>query len=146
MIEKTILVTLSDWAVRNLGINESLSEVGTEILKKCVWTPLKEKVVKFFSSDKEAQDFVERISTQNCVNEHKPERDIEDVYEEMKSQLPDKELFESITNFFEENQKLIEEANRMNVAKEADLLSIGKVDNYFCVDTISTINIYPKNN
>ena len=109
-----------------------------------MWIPLKEKIVKFFSSDKEAQEFVEKISTQNCINEHKPERDVEDVYEEMKSRLLDKELFEIITNFFKENQKLIEEANRMNAAREADLLSIGKVDNYFRADTISTVNIYPR--
>lgn len=141
MNEKTILITLSAWAVKNLGIKEALSEVGTEIIKKCLWTPLKEKIVKFFASDKEAQDFVEKISTQNCVNEHKPERDVEDVYEEMVNQLPDKELFETIANFFRDNQKLIEEANRMERERKKDP-TIGSVENYFRAETINTVNIH----
>ncbi len=145
MGENTILITLSAWAVKNLGIKESLSEVGTEILKKCIWTPLKEKIVKFFSSDKETQDFLERISNQKCVNEQKPERDIEDIYEEMKNQTPDIELFEAITNFFKDNQNLVAEANRMKGEWKGNSINVNKIENFINANEVSTINIYPKN-
>ena len=80
------------------------------------------------------------------MNEHKPERDIEDVYEEMKGQVPDKELFEALVDFFRDNQKVIEDANRMSANRKTGSISIGRVENFFQTETISTINIYPKDN
>ena len=52
-MEETILIAISKWAVKNLNIVGALKNVGTEVLEKIVWTPLKDKIINFFESDKE---------------------------------------------------------------------------------------------
>lgn len=106
-----ILIAISRWAVKTFDVGESLKEVGTEVMQKCVWTPLKNRIIKFFASEEEAQEFVEQLSTTEATNEKKPERDVEDLYEEIKGEIPTKDLFNTIATFFNENQELIKQMN-----------------------------------
>ena len=78
----SILIAISQWAVKNFQLGESLKEVGTEVLQKCLWNPLKNKIIKYFNSDREANEFIEQISITEASNIKKPERDVEDLYEE----------------------------------------------------------------
>lgn len=79
----TILMAISEWAVKNLKIKESIKNVGTSVLQKCLWTPLENKIIDYFSSKENALQFVERVSTLDAVNIKKPERDVEDIYEDL---------------------------------------------------------------
>ncbi len=110
-MEETILIAISKWAVKNLNIVGALKNVGTEVLEKIVWTPLKDKIINFFESDKETEEFVKEISTKVSNNNSKPYRDVEDVYENMKGELPDKQLFNTIVQFFADNQDLLQKGN-----------------------------------
>lgn len=135
---ESILIAISKWVVKNFKVSESLKETGTEILQTCLWAPLKEKIVKFFSTEKEAQKFIEKISETGVKNEQKPQRDVEDVYEDVKEQegIPDKELFNTIAGFFRDNQELIKQINATNNNREgkdtnifdqkADVINNGK--------------------
>lgn len=107
----TILMAVSKWTVDNLGVMESLKNVGMEVLNKTLWTPLKEKIINFFDTDKEAETFIKKISESKAINVQKPYRDIEDVYENIKGILPPKELFDATATFFLENPDIIKEAN-----------------------------------
>ena len=110
-MEETILIAISKWAVKNLNIVGALKNVGTQVLEKIVWTPLKDKIINFFESDKETEEFVKEISTKVSNNNSKPYRDVEDVYENMKGELPDKQLFNTIVQFFADNQDLLQKGN-----------------------------------
>ena len=110
-MEETILIAISKWAVKNLNIVGALKNVGTQVLEKIVWTPLKNKIINFFESDKETEEFVKEISTKVSNNNSKPYRDVEDVYENMKGELPDKQLFNTIVQFFADNQDLLQKGN-----------------------------------
>ena len=110
-MEMSILVAVSQWLVKNLKIDEALKNTSTEILEKCLWSPLKKKIINYFSSENEAQMFVERISTTKAVNVNKPVRDIEDIYQEQNGIGSYEELFNAIVEFFQENQHCIKQIN-----------------------------------
>ena len=92
----TILMAISEWAVKNLKIKESIKNVGTSVLQKCLWNPLETRIINYFSAKENAQQFVKQISTSDAVNAKKPERDVEDIYEELEGKEPSKELFNEI--------------------------------------------------
>lgn len=108
----TILMAISEWAVKNLKIKESIKNVGTSVLQKCLWTPLENKIIDYFSSKENALQFVERVSTLDAVNIKKPERDVEDIYEDLEGKEKPKELFNEIVEFLNENQSLIQQINQ----------------------------------
>lgn len=116
-MEETILIAISKWVVKNFKIAESLKNVGTEILEKTLWTPLKNRIVNFFDNEEETEEFVKKISVKEISCAAKPYRDIEDIFEEMKGKIPDMQLFETIVRFFVENQELIK---NMNLSESAD--------------------------
>lgn len=116
-MEETILIAISKWVVKNFKIAESLKNVGTEILEKTLWTPLKNRIVNFFDNEEETEEFVKKISVKEISCAAKPYRDIEDIFEEMKGKIPDMQLFETIVQFFVENQELIK---NMNLSESAD--------------------------
>lgn len=140
-MNETILMAISKWVVKSFPVSESLAEVGKEILQKHIWIPLRQKIANFFSSDEEAEDFVEKISCRSAVNKQKPERDIEDVYEEMKGYVPDRELFKTITDFFVENQNLLKETNQMNNGGWNNNIIIHQAEKVVTAGSIGTLHM-----
>ena len=131
-MEETILIAISKWAVKNLNIVGALKNVGTEVLEKIVWTPLKDKIISFFESDKETEEFVKEISTKVSNNNSKPYRDVEDVYENMKGELPDKQLFNTIVQFFADNQDLLQKGNLLiDEEKQGEIIVNQNADKIF---------------
>lgn len=146
-MKPSILVAISRWAVKTFNVGESLKEVGTEVLQKCVWTPLKNRIVNFFASEQEAQEFVERLSTTEATNEKKPERDVEDLYEELKGEIPTRDLFNTIVTFFSENQELIKQMNLENNNGSGDSITYYQTaENIYNNKGVQNITIHPKEN
>lgn len=121
----TILMAISEWAVKNLKIKESIKNVGTSVLQKCLWNPLETRIINYFSAKENAQQFVKQISTSDAVNAKKPERDVEDIYEELEGKEPSKELFNEIIGFLNENQSLIQQINQNNSRSAETNIYIG---------------------
>ena len=121
----TILMAISEWAVKNLKIKESIKNVGTSVLQKCLWNPLENRIINYFSAKENAQQFVKQISTSDAVNAKKPERDVEDIYEELEGKEPSKELFNEIIGFLNENQSLIQQINQNNSRSAETNIYIG---------------------
>ena len=107
----TVLMAVSKWAVKNFNIGESLKNVGTDVLDKILWTPLKNKIIGFFDKEEEAVRFIQEVSERKAINESKPVRDIEDIYEEIRGVTPTRELFDSMVKFFNENADIIAQVN-----------------------------------
>lgn len=110
-MKNTILMAISTWLVKDLKIGESIKNVGTEVLEKCLWTPLQNRIIGFFTSEGNAEQFVQQISNEESRNQHKPYRDIEDLYEEIEGKQPDDKLFQEITQFLCDNPELIKRIN-----------------------------------
>lgn len=121
----TILMAISEWAVKNLKIKESIKNVGTSVLQKCLWNPLENKIINYFSAEENAKQFVKQISTSDAVNAKKPERDVEDIYEELEGKEPSRELFNEIVGFLNENQSLIKQINQNNSRNAETNIYIG---------------------
>lgn len=146
-MKPSILIAISRWAVKTFNVEESLKEVGTEVLQKCVWTPLKNRIVNFFASEQEAQEFVEQLSTTEATNEKKPERDVEDLYEELKGEIPTKALFNTIVTFFSENQELIKQMNLESNNGSGDNITYYQMaENIYNNKGVQNITIHPKEN
>lgn len=125
VMNTTILMAISEWAVKNLKIKESIKNVGTSVLQKCLWNPLETRIINYFSAKENAQQFVKQISTSDAVNAKKPERDVEDIYEELEGKEPSKELFNEIIGFLNENQSLIQQINQNNSRSAETNIYIG---------------------
>ena len=146
-MKPSILIAISRWAVKTFNVGESLKEVGTEVLQKCVWTPLKNRIVNFFASEQEAQEFVEQLSATEATNEKKPERDVEDLYEELKGEIPTKDLFNTIVTFFSENQELIKQMNlESNNGGGDNITYYQTAENIYNNKGVQNITIHPKEN
>ena len=141
-MKPTIFIAISKWAVANLNVEESLKNVGVEVLQKCIWDPLKTRIIKFFSSEEEAQEFIEDISTEIAPNEKKPARDVEDLYERIKGTAPQMDLFNEIAAFFSDNQDLIRKINTQSNEKSGDTFTFyQKAENIYQSNGIQNIII-----
>lgn len=139
-MKNTILMAISTWLVKDLKIGESIKNVGTEVLEKCLWTPLQNRIIGFFTSEGNAEQFVQKISNEKARNQHKPYRDIEDLYEEIEGKQPDDKLFQEITQFLCDNSKLIKQINantdqaegsKIVINQEAEIIYNNKGINVF---------------
>ena len=95
-----------------------LSGVGQTVLGRATYDVLKtlgdsfiKKMGRFFNSSSEAEKYFETICTKSPVNDKKPYRDVEDLFEEISSQAKDdssvKEFRTGITEWFKENNEQI---------------------------------------
>lgn len=110
-MKPSVLVAISQWVITESGVGESLKDVGTEVLQKYVWTPLKNKLINFFSSEQDANKFVEQLSTKEASNETDPKRDVEELYKQLRGEIPAEDLFDTVKHFFMENQNLVNQVN-----------------------------------
>lgn len=72
---------------------------------------LKKRISKFFIDDEQIENYLKEICETESKNPHKPERDIEDVYENITSNKYSKELFEEIKSWIKENEEEIGKTN-----------------------------------
>lgn len=145
-MKPSILIAISQWVMKNFRVGESLKEVGTEILQKCLWIPLKNKIINFFSSEKETDEFIEQLITTEAKNVQKPERDVEDLYETIKGETPSKSLFDSIAAFLCENQELIKQMNLASNSSSDTITYFQKAENIYNNKGVQNITIIPKKN
>lgn len=136
----SILMALCSWAAKNFHLEESLQEVGIEVLQKSLWTPLKEKIMGFFNTEDDAEQFLESISTQEIDNIENPSDDIAKIYEEINPNISSEQLYSVLIDFFKANTELIHKINSENnknevcITKFTDsqkaktILNIGKVE------------------
>lgn len=141
-MKPSILIAISQWIVKNFNVEESLKEVGTEVLQKCLWSPLRNRIIKFFPSEEEAQEFVEQLSVTEATNEKKPERDVEDLYEELEGEMSANDLFNTIVIFLRENQELIKQMNSASSSNGYNIMYNQKAQNIYNNTGVQNITVH----
>ncbi len=130
-MELSILVAISKWIVKTFKLEESLSEVGTDVLQEHLWNPLKNRIKVFFSDKDETQQFIERLSTETTENKDIPRQEVNDLYKKIKGEYPSDELFDSIVDFFKDNQKLIKKINKLSRQNRVNITYDQKAEKIF---------------
>ncbi len=143
-MKTNILITISQWVAKNFGLKESLKKISTEVLKEYLCDPLKKKIMTFFTSDEEAQKFVEQLFTTEATNEKKPKRDVEDLYEELKGEIPTDDLFNIMVAFFKDNQDLIKDINTISNNSSGNNIYHQTAEQIINSDKVESITFYSK--
>ena len=114
MVEVTILQQFSSWVSENWGVSAIAGGIMWDAIKGCLLIPFKNKFYKYFSGDKEAEGYFEKICESQSINKNKPSRDIEDVYEDVtKNALPDG-FIDELRDFLIANKDKVEMLNNQN--------------------------------
>ena len=98
----------------------------------------------FFTSDEEAQKFVEQLFTTEATNEKKPKRDVEDLYEELKGEIPTDDLFNIMVAFFKDNQDLIKDINTISNNSSGNNIYHQTAEQIINSDKVESITFYSK--
>jgi len=82
------------------------------------FSALKTRINKFFKKDEDAEKYLETICNTKPKNVAKPYRDIEDSFEELTGEEFDKELYNEIKKWIEENHASISNVSKMELKNE----------------------------
>ena len=95
-------------------LSKVIASASYDGLKKVLdFSTLKEKISKFFKKEDDVEKYLEAICNTESKNEAKPDRDIEDCFEEITGDKYDSELFNEIKNWVEENEGQISNVSKM---------------------------------
>lgn len=85
-----------------------------DVLKNTIdFSPLKERLSKFFKKDTDIDTYLETICSQESVNTSKPQRDIEDVFESVTGEKYNEEMFTEIKGWIKENESVLTQVSKM---------------------------------
>lgn len=112
-MEPILLATCAFLLENKAAIASSIiASASYETIKKTLnFSGLKNRIAKFFIDDEQIESYLKEISEKEASNPHKPERDIEDSYENITGQVYNKELFNELSNWIKENEKTIGQTN-----------------------------------
>jgi hypothetical protein len=80
---------------------------------------LKKKLSRFFIDKEQVEEYLRKICEEPSINSHKPERDIEYIYEETTNSQYNYEIFENIKEWVLENKKIINSSMNINFENES---------------------------
>ncbi|MGB5988696.1 MAG: hypothetical protein WBG43_03025 [Marinifilaceae bacterium] len=118
---KSILLATGSFLLENKDAIASsiIASASYETIKTAMsFSGLKKRITKFFISDEQIENYLKEICEKEAINPHKPERDIEDSYENLTGKDYNNELFNEIKTWIKENEKSISKTN-MNFKNES---------------------------
>jgi len=83
------------------------------------FSALKKKISRFFMDEKQMEEYIQKICEESSINPHKPERDIEDIYEATTKFPYHSEIFEDIKEWILDNKDMINSSVNMNFKNES---------------------------
>lgn len=114
MGELTIIQQFSTWVSENWSASAIAGGVFWDVIKGQLLIPFKTKLGMYFNNDKQAEEYLQKISEAESINKKKPIRDIEDVYEDVtKKDLPDN-FIDELREFLVENNDKVEMMNKQS--------------------------------
>lgn len=112
MGDLTIMQQFSTWVSENWAVSAIAGGVFWDVIKEQLLIPFKTKLGMYFNSDKQAEEYFQKISEAESINKKKPIRDIEDVYEDVtRKALPDN-FIDELREFLIENNDKVEMMNK----------------------------------
>lgn len=118
----TVIVAICTFLLENqTAITSSLiASTSYDAIKKIFnFSTLKKKIARFFIDEKQVEEYLQKICETSSINPHKPERDIEDIYENTTKSQYDTQIFEDIKEWVLENKDLINSSINMNFKNES---------------------------
>lgn len=112
MIESTVLQEFSTWASQSFMVSAIAGGVMWDTIKGQLLVPFKNKFSKYFDSEDEAERYFEKINNDESINKKKPQRDIEDIYEEITDKEIPGSFIHDLNEFLKINKEKIELINR----------------------------------
>lgn len=114
MGELTIIQEFSRWVSENWAVSAIAGGVFWDVIKGQLLIPFKTKLGMYFNNDKQAEEYLQKISEAESINKKKPIRDIEDVYEDVTQKaLPDN-FIDELRTFLIENNDMIDMMNKQS--------------------------------
>lgn len=114
----TILMMALKWVYKNLGVGEELNNIKNEVLKSCLWSPLKNKITSLFPSKEGTIEFIDAISDTEATNNIEPYKEIESVYEKITDKEAPEQLWDILVECLKENSEKI---NKLNEASNCNM-------------------------
>jgi hypothetical protein len=118
----TIIVAVCGFLLENqAAITSSLiASASYDTIKKVLnFSSLKEKISRFFIDEEQIEKYLQKICEEKSNNPRKPERDIEDIYENITQSKYNSEIFENIKEWVMENKNTINETMNMSFRNES---------------------------
>jgi hypothetical protein len=118
----TVITAVCGFLLENqVAITSSLiASASYDAIKKTFnFSSLKEKISRFFVDEEQIEEYLRKICEEKSNNPHKPERDIEDIYENTTNCKYNSEIFEDIKEWVLENKNAINETINMNFSNES---------------------------
>lgn len=111
MIDGTVLQNFTEWVASNWVASAIAGGITWDVIKENMLEPFKEKFIKFFKNEQQTEKYLKNLCSSNAVNQSKPYRDAEDVYEELtKNKIPEEFLIE-LRQFVIDNKEIIDKMN-----------------------------------
>jgi hypothetical protein len=118
----TVIAAVCGFLLENqVSITSSLIASASYDTIKTVFnfSSLKHKLSRFFTKEKQIEEYLQAICEEKSNNPHKPERDIEDTYEKITKEQYNPDLYEDIKEWVLENRDVITETINMNFKNES---------------------------
>ncbi|WP_394903499.1 hypothetical protein [Clostridium butyricum] len=112
MGDLTILQQFSTWISENWAVSAIAGGIFWDTIKGQLLVPFKNKFSKYFNSEKEAEEYLQKISETESINKKKPFRDIEDLYEEVTQKKLPGDFINELREFLINNNDKIELMNQ----------------------------------
>ena len=125
MEEYTILTSIGQFILNNKdAIATSVLARGSyDVIKGALnVSSLKNRISKFFRSDEDTELYVKGMCEKVAHNSNKPERDVEDLYEEIANKEYKSELFEHIKEWILENKSVINSTINMDSSNNSGFI------------------------
>lgn len=118
----TVIAAVCSFLLENqTAITSSLiASASYDAIKKIFnFSTLKKKISRFFIDEKQVEEYLQKICESSSINPHKPERDIEDIYEDTTKSQYNSLIFEGIKEWVLENKDTINSSVNMNFKNES---------------------------
>lgn len=138
-MENSVLLTFGEWAAQSAGAGV-LGNIGYAALTT-LGQKFKTKFKDYFGSEKNAEEFFNKISSEKAINVKKTKRDIEDIYEEIVGEVDDSKF----TQFTSELQKWLLDNKDMFNESTGETFNIGNQVAQGDINNVSGIQIVNRN-
>ncbi|WP_455508596.1 hypothetical protein [Butyricimonas paravirosa] len=118
----TVIAAICGFLLENhAAITSSvIASASYDTIKKVFnFSTLKKKLARFFIDEKQVEEYLRKICEESSINSHKPERDIEDIYEETTNSKYNSEIFADIKKWVLENKDKINSSVNMDLKNES---------------------------
>lgn len=123
-MKETVLIAAVRWVFKNFGVEEGISELGSDVLKSCVFLPFKNMLLNKKMTREQSEKFLDVIAERPAENADEPYRDMERIYEELTGKDMPQDLWMQMIDCFKENSEQLKKMQSCAANNSASQLNI----------------------